>query len=333
MPRSKNTIPTYSRHKPSGQAIIRLTDREGGRKTVYLGPYGSPESRQEYARIVAELSAVPVEAPRSGERGDCRLTVNEILLAFWKYAEGHYRRADGTVTDELSQYRQTFRPLMVLYGRMAAAEFGPKALKVLRQVMIESGWTRKLINQRIGRVRRVFKWAASEELIPVSVYQSLTTVTGLQAGRSKAKETEPIRPVAEEDVRATLPFLRRGIRAMVQVQLLTGMRPGEVCALRPCDLDATNPIWLYRPLQFKTLHRDKSRVIVIGPKAQALLTRVAPNDPTGYYFCPRREVELLHAERNANRKTRRFKSHMTRNETKRVSRPQRRPSEKYTVTS
>jgi hypothetical protein len=37
-------------------------------------------------------------------------------------------------------------------------------------------------------------------LIPAATYQSLTTVAGLQLGRTVARETEPIGPVADEDV-------------------------------------------------------------------------------------------------------------------------------------
>lgn len=107
------------------------------------------------------------------------MTVNEILLAFWRWAEPHYRRADGTPTNELPQYGQTFRVLRPLYGHTRAADFGPVALKAVRRAMVEKGWSRKLINQRVGRVRRVFKWAASEELVPVAVHQALATVAGL----------------------------------------------------------------------------------------------------------------------------------------------------------
>src|SRR5204862_5691901 len=117
---------------------------------------------------------------------------------------------------------------------------------------------------------------ASEQLVPVAVYQSLTTLPGLQAGRTEARDMPPVEPVSEEHVRATLPFLRPAVRAMVQVQLLTGMRPGEVCQLRPCDLDTTGPVWQFRPVQHKTAHRNKPRVVSIGPKAQALLAGFSP---------------------------------------------------------
>jgi hypothetical protein len=34
---------------------------------------------------------------------------------------------------------------------------------------------RSLINQRIGRIIRMFKWAVENELAPVALYQALTT--------------------------------------------------------------------------------------------------------------------------------------------------------------
>lgn len=37
---------------------------------------------------------------------------------------------------------------------------------------------RKERNRRIELIKRMFKWAASEELVPASVYQALTTVRG-----------------------------------------------------------------------------------------------------------------------------------------------------------
>ena len=131
-----------------------------------------------------------------------------MLVPFWTHAQKHYRRPDGTSTHELMEYRQTFKPLRELYGKTPAKEFGPLALKAVRQAMADRKWSRRLINARVGRVRRVFKWAASEELVPVAVWQALATVKGLQKGRTDAREAERVKPVAQGDARATLPYLR-----------------------------------------------------------------------------------------------------------------------------
>ena len=98
--------------------------------------------------------------------------------------------------------------------------------------MVESGLSRSVVNQRIGRIKRIFKWAVSEQLIPASVLVGLQSVTGLQAGRTDAREAEPVKPVQPDRVEAVLPFLRPQVVAMVKLQRLTGMRPGEVCRMR-----------------------------------------------------------------------------------------------------
>ncbi|WP_162668747.1 hypothetical protein [Gemmata massiliana] len=192
--------------------------------------------------------------------------MNEILLAFLQYAEQHYRRGDGTQTDEVKQFKQTFRVVRERFGVTPAREFGPRSLKNVRQAMIEVGWSRKLVNQRVGRVKRVFKWAASEELLPVAVFQSLATVTGLQAGRTEAEECDPVKPVADSAVDATLSQLNRHVAGLVMFQRRTGCRPGEACRVRSCDLDMTQTVWVYCPPQHKTAHRDGGFALPDNPR-------------------------------------------------------------------
>ncbi len=110
------------------------------------------------------------------------MAVTNVVAAFWRHAEGYYRKPDGTPTSELGTFRQALRPLRQLYGHTSALAFGPVALKALRQKMIETGWRRKTINKQISRIRSVFKWAASEELVPGSLYHALQTVAGLRVG-------------------------------------------------------------------------------------------------------------------------------------------------------
>lgn len=115
-----------------------------------------------------------------------------MLLAFLRHAEQHYRGSDGKTTNEYEEYKVVARYVRELYGEIPALNFGPLALKAIRQKFIEARWSRGFINQRVGRIRRIFKWATSEELVPATVFQSLATVTGLQRGRTKAKETKPV---------------------------------------------------------------------------------------------------------------------------------------------
>ena len=127
------------------------------------------------------------------------------------------------------------------------------------------------MNARVERVRRIFKWAVAEELVPPAVYQALAAVSGLQRGRTTAHETAPVEPVEDSLVDATILHLNRHVRGLVQFQRLTGCRPREACQVRRCDIDADGPVWFYTPARHKTAWKGKSRVIAVGPKAQELL--------------------------------------------------------------
>ncbi len=138
----------------------------------------------------------------------------------------------------------------------------------------------------MGRVTRIFRWGAAESLVPTEVPKALGMVDGLRRGRTKAPETAPILPVDDDVVDATLEHLPQVVADMVRVQKLTGARPAEVCLMRPCDIDRTGEVWVYTPMKHKTEHHGKSREILIGPKAQAILLRYLARDAEAFCFRP-----------------------------------------------
>jgi integrase len=258
------------------------------------------------------------------------ISVNELMSAYLDFAEQHYRGPDGKPTDEIRHLKTAIRRVRELYGLTPAAGFGPLALKSVRQQFLDLKWCRKTVNARVERIRRAFKWAVAEELVPPSVYQALAAVSGLQRGRTVAPESEPVGPVDDAVVDATLPFLNRHIRGLVEFQRLTGCRPGEACAIRRCDIDTGGAIWLYKPAHHKTAWKGKSRVIAIGPKAQELLKEFFTLELGDHLFSPRRAVEELNAQKSAKRKTPKYPSHLKRNVEKRKITPLRTPDAKYT---
>jgi len=121
----------------------------------------------------------------------------------------------------------------------------------------------------------MFAWGVENELVPPTVYGALQTVKGLRAGRSEARESEPVKPVPDGHLEKSLAHMSPVVADMVRLQLLTGCRPGEVCSLRPCDVTVgTDGVWTYRPVRHKTQHRGKERRIFIGPQGQEILRRI-----------------------------------------------------------
>jgi len=190
------------------------------------------------------------------------------------------------------------------YGEKTAVEFGAIALRAVRQKMIELGWSRKGINRQVGRVRQIFNWGRGQQMFPASdAYLSLEHVEPLQAGRSKAKETEPVKPVPAASIKAIRPYLSSAIEAMLDLQLLTGMRPGEVCAMRGCDIDTTETPWTYKPAQHKTHHHGHERTIFLGPKAQAIVEKFLKPNPQAHLFSPADAIIEMRREASKARKT------------------------------
>ena len=87
MPKLNNRPAKYC--QLNGQAVVY---RNG--KPVYLGRYGSPESKDAYARIIAEKPANPTvplltasPPPVSLPSGEKHVTVRELAVEFLDYAK------------------------------------------------------------------------------------------------------------------------------------------------------------------------------------------------------------------------------------------------------
>ncbi|MBN2490307.1 MAG: site-specific integrase, partial [Planctomycetes bacterium] len=272
MPELAYRVPQYRRHRASGQAIVKLSG-----KTYYLGPHGTEASRAEYDRLVAEW----MRNGRRFQRGSTDITVNELLLAYWRFAEGYYRQ-DGQPTSELNAIRIACRPLRRLYGSTQARDFGPLALKVVREAMVSRGWVRTSVNHHIVRIRRLFKWAAENEMIPPDVHSALTKVSGLKRGRTAAPESSPVRPVPAAHVAAVLPHVSAQVRAMIEILRLTAMRPAEVTLLRTADLQRGAPVWTYTLARHKLTHLGRPRAVYLGPQAQEVIRPFLKLDANAY---------------------------------------------------
>jgi integrase len=304
MPSKLTRIPTYRRHT-SGQARVTLNGKDH-----LLGPYGSRESREAYDRLIAEWLVNRGRAPTQAEEEQEPLSVNELVLAYWKHARDYYGWVKEPQRGDRVNLRDALRVVRRLYGHTPARDFGPLALKACRARMIRKDWARTYINAQVDRVRRMFRWAAEEELLPGSVHDNLAKVASLRKGKSKARESEKVRPVPDATADATLPFLHPVPRAMVELERLTGMRPGEVCRLRGMDLEASGPVWVYRPGSdqgpegdHKTAHHGHEHAVLIGPRAQAILKPWLKTDLTAYVFSPKEAEALRSAAHRRSRKS------------------------------
>jgi integrase len=361
----RTTIPTYRLHKQSGQAVVTLPDGLGGRRDVLLGKHDTDESRAEYRRVVLEWEANGRRLPARGAEpsAPADLTVNELILAYWRWAEAYYVKG-GKPTSEQATVKHALRFVRQLYGPTPAKDFGPLAIKAVRQAMVDhpvtrtvkvrdpqtgevrqeerllrQGLARRFVNKQVQRIRRVFAWAVEEGLVPVTVHQALLRVRGLKKGKGQAREKKRVGPVPPAHVEAVLLLVPPTVRTMIEVQRLCGCRPQDVVAVRAIDIDMTGPVWEYRPPQYKTEHHneddspDRERVVFLGPKAQALLRPYLTLSVTDYLFSPRRAEAQRREGQRRDRKTPLWPSHVRHQERRRARRKRAPLRDRYDVAS
>ncbi len=231
MAAKKTRVPGYLLHKPSGRAIVKVAG-----KIMYLGKYGSDESRDAYARIVADLLAgrptekpQPAQPDRDNTPGPT-LAIGQLAARFQQYADGYYLK-NGKPTSEPAAVRCALKFLTANHADLPAADFSIGDLKVIRQAMVDAGHCRNSVNKNVRRIRLAFTWAATEELLPPSVPQALSLLPGLKAGRTTAKESKPVEPVDVVTVEATIKHAPDIVADMVRLQLLTGMLIQFLCRI------------------------------------------------------------------------------------------------------
>lgn len=254
-----------------GQAYCRW-QVNGKEHCRYFGEWGSDRAAVGYRRFVAEWASgvMPVDANPA---------VSDVVDRWMNHCEKTYVKR-GKITSEVHCNRAAMVELNALYGDTRAAEFDAMKLRTVRGSMVERGWARKTVNSHVARIVRMFAWAATEKLAPRAVYDVLELVEPLAKGRGYPRpEPEPKEPVPLEHVAAVYPHLhpkkkRRAVYdAMIRIQLLTGMRPGELVTVRPEDIDRRREPWRYTVTEFnKMLHKDTRRVVFFGPAARAILT-------------------------------------------------------------
>jgi len=167
-------------------------------------------------------------------------------------------------------------------------------------------WPSSTPGRQVSRVRAMFRWAASHELLPADIYQQLRTVEPLRRG--EAAERPKVKPVARHLIRAVRHRVSRQVRALMDLQLLTAARANELLQLRAKDIDRSRDVWGYNPAEHKTAHHEKERWIYFGPRAQKILKLfLTPNRPIdAYLFSPQDAEHERHlraaVHRRANQK-------------------------------
>lgn len=330
------------REKRRDRAFIKV-----GRKRHHIGYMDDPATHELYNRLKAVWE-------RTGKLHLDMLTPlvntsgNEITIAglgerFRIHAETFYIDRDGQLSKEFDNFRMAWRIVRQHFGTLPAANFGPSKLKQIRHVMVRTPkknnpnetWNRKYVNEQVNRVRRIFKWAVSEELLPVNVYEALRTARRLRPGESGVRTSRKIKPVEQERIDAIKPHVSDQVWALIQLQLLTGARSSEILKLRATDFKNNNePVWIVEVKEHKTEHHGENhtRTLYFGPQAQGIVQPYMASRPVSApLFSPSEAERQRRAEMHKKRKC--PAHHGNSPGTNRVDDPEVSPGDHYTPCS
>ncbi|QDV27365.1 tyrosine-type recombinase/integrase [Aureliella helgolandensis] len=285
--------PSYRKHKASGKAVVTLNGRDH-----YLGKHGSADSKRAYARLIAEWAACQ-ESPTFGIQSH-EVTVKQLIASSLSYLRKRHGKGKNS---EYHRVLPAYAALKELYSDLEAMKFGPLEYRAVRHNLHNGTRSRQYINTLMKRVRSLFRWSASEGILPVSISQTLETVIPLRPGETPAKETKRVLPVAQAHVDAVLAVAPKVLADMIRVQLLCGCRPGEVCQLTPGMIDRRDEVWIATLENHKTAYRGKQREIFFGPRAQEILLPYLVRAATSPIFSPAEALRQRLEERAQNRRT------------------------------
>ena len=278
--------PSLRLHKLSGRGFVEFKGQR-----IYLGPYGAPETSAAYHKLIAEWAAHGYRLPVDPDA----LTMRELAAAYLEHCSGYYLGRFGEPTSTVYEITRVVESVLSLYDTTPAKDFGPVALRTVRDKWIKDDLTVVTINKYTGRVRAMFKWAVANQLAAVETYQALCCVAGLRRGRGVGRDTTPRQTVPVERVEATIQHMPKPLQAIVRLLLLTGARPSEVLRLRRCDIDCTGPVWSAVIREHKLEYRGIQRTLYFGPRAQAVLRPFLLRGEDDYLFSPIEAERERHA--------------------------------------
>lgn len=318
MGRKRNPAPQIHVHNGSVQA--RYTT-DAGRQKVTLGREDDPKGwKAAHARLMLRLANDP----------------NAVL-----HARGEMVCSELAV-EYLAQYRSTpdrrrivKRALMLWAGpgsefcRWPVRDFGSPQIEAFQTELIGTTnpkykaarrfYTATTINSYVGIVRAAFKYAVRKQWATYEQYESLGTVPGVRADHEGLQPVTHTVGIPLDRIRTIRPYLQPPPRAILDLQLLTGARPGVLFRLTAemlvrggvVDLPKVGLInldelpgepWAYCPDKHKLAHKGKVSVILLGPEARAILDPFLVGRPADApLFSPADAVQFMRAKAKAER--------------------------------
>jgi integrase len=330
----KRKPPTLRR---KGLSFVTDVYRADGRRTTVS--FGPPNGRSEGEIYVAfgqwldlfnkhpqkTLSfSDPYEALNRAVNPTTIRTVGHLADKYIASLEQHYPPLrEGRQNSTVGRINQ-LRPFLDPYADWPVADFGPDELKGVQDAMVKYryfrdsaekkpiAYRRTAINGVINEIYRMWQWGIGREITTDAQKQLLKEVRSLRLGQTPAKDRTKRASITLEEFNKVTENLPAVVADIFRIMWTTGMRPSEVCRMRPIDISRNDPdCWVYVPGSdasdvgdHKMAYMHRVRAIPLTSEVQAVLKpRIKRFGSKDYIFKPAESIQALLDKRLADRKT------------------------------
>ncbi|NBW15523.1 MAG: hypothetical protein EBR82_46810 [Caulobacteraceae bacterium] len=261
-----------------GQAFCRWM-AGGASHQRWFGPWGSAEARANYAAFCREwIDKQEVqEIPRGGTKGG---TVADLVDAWLSECKVRCRKF-GRLTSSWHTQRQAMKGAMEILGERRLDALQVYDFEAVQRYFISLKLTTETINKYFAVIGQALRFGVPRGYGTLEIVARYGAVRSLRVGQGEGAEREPVVSVDGARLNAVLSYLEsceqgeRGgtLARMIRLQISSGLRPGEVCALRWDWIHTDLGTWrcIVPDRVNKTAHRGKKRVVLFGPNSRAIL--------------------------------------------------------------
>lgn len=285
---SEPTPPTSQPHHNYKSWTSTWRDANGRSHSKRFGRVGEVPKSQAVNRWKAWLQS---DYDRVKARQSKRYSVEQLCQDWFTEMQKGYV-VDGKFTATINRMKVAMESFATMYGHEEADDMTAAKVAAWMEAFIltkrkhggKGPKTKHTANLALNYVKRAFVWGMTRKEVAQSAAGAVALIRTVRGDHLAIRRKARIKAIAWDVVEATCKKLPANVRAMVELQWWTGMRPGEVMRLRPCDIDMSGEVWVYTPAHHKNSWREKERHIPIGPQGRAVLEKHLPSKTDEWVF-------------------------------------------------
>jgi len=250
-------------------------------------------------------------------------TVGQLLDKYQSTYEKQARPVRNELEHPNLRFISRVRRFLEPYYEWSVDSFGPDELAVVKKKLkeyrytkgkgkIKKPYTRRGINDTLKWIKKIFKWGVGRRIVSQETLISLGEVNPYRMGEHGTFDKIKRQRVTEEEFQKVINSVNNVIGDMLTLIWHTGMRPYEICEMRPFDILRDDPeCWIYIPGRDKTpvgMHKTTGhgRIKVIplaGVCIDILSKRIDNFDSKKVVFSPKDSMKEYLTDKYKNRKT------------------------------